>query len=269
MTTLEIFINQFDSENTRKTYSIAINQMLDYIGKNETEIEQIDLTAWKNSLKDLKQATQDTKIRAINSYVGFLNENNINPNLTILKSVRVNHSKQDHDALTHEQSIELMRMTTNKRERAILAVFLNTGLRANELINIQLEDYLSGEDIVIYGKGDKYNVVRLSDKTRAIIDEYLAVRKDSKYENLFISDQCTPMNNQCMNRTINKLVNRFGIEDRHITCHSMRRAVITKVVEEHGIYVAQKVANHSSISTTMLYVKENRAKTLDVMANML
>jgi integrase len=37
------------------------------------------------------------------------------------------------------------------------------------------------------------------------------------------------------------------------SCHDFRRAFITRVIEEHDLSIAQKLAHHANIQTTAIY----------------
>ena len=265
-----LFLEQIDNQNTKRNYNIDLTQFFNYIKKDTQQLTQIDFLNWRNNFitkQKYSSATVDRKIRSINSFIKFLFENNINSNLTPLKSVKVKNAKKE--VLGFDKSKNLIKVAKNPRDRAILAVFLSTGIRGSEVVNIKLSDYLSGQDIVIYGKGDKKNIIRFSDTTRKLIDEYLKVRLNTdKCDNLFVSNQGTPMNTSVMNKTWSKLCNQLG-EDKHITNHSFRHDVITKVADDYGVHMAQQVANHSHLSTTMRYVDQNREKTLNIMGGLL
>lgn len=265
-----LFLSQIDNKNTKRGYNTDLKQMFNYINKSSEQLSQADLLTYQtNFLKqqNYTSATIDRKTRSINSFVAFLNENNINNSVHTLKSVKVKNKEKE--VLGFDNSKKLIQIATNPRDKAILAVFLSTGLRASEVVNLKLQDYLSGQDITLYGKGDKKNIIRFSQQTRKCIDEYLKVRLNSKkYDNLFISNRGTPMNTSVMNKTWKKLCKRLGTNKR-TTNHGFRHDVITKVADEHGIHMAQQVANHSSIKTTMLYVDKNREKALNIMENLL
>ena len=174
MNYLEIFLGQFDSENTKSAYGVDLKQMLKFVGKDEGEIVQIDIVKWKNELKKFALSTQERRSRSMNQYINFLNNNGINTNLSTISGVNIDRTKQNRPALEFEQAKELLEVL-DIRTKAIVSIFLSTGIRASEMADIELEDYLSGNDIVLYGKGSKRNVIRLSVYVRDLVDEYLTI----------------------------------------------------------------------------------------------
>ena len=49
-TYLDLFLNEYESVNTRRSYNATINVMLDTIGKDVNDICKIDLVEYKNTL---------------------------------------------------------------------------------------------------------------------------------------------------------------------------------------------------------------------------
>ena len=56
-TYLDLFLNEYESVNTRRSYNATINVMLDTIGKDVNDICKIDLVEYKNTLKNLGAST--------------------------------------------------------------------------------------------------------------------------------------------------------------------------------------------------------------------
>lgn len=75
----------------------------------------------------------------------------------------------------------------NVRDRAILIVMFTTGLRASELVSVDVADFnqKTGEITVRHGKGDKYRVVPMPQKARLAVRRWLAVRPSGKSDALF------------------------------------------------------------------------------------
>jgi integrase/recombinase XerC len=63
---------------------------------------------------------------------------------------------------------------TDRRDTAILRVFLDTGCRLSEVTNLRQGDVDGAlQTIVVRGKGNRVRVVSLADKTVAAMDKYL------------------------------------------------------------------------------------------------
>lgn len=78
-----------------------------------------------------------------------------------------------------------------KRDRAIFLVLFDTGVRAHELINLNISDvnFISGSVIVRHGKGDKSRMVFLGIKSKRALKTYLRRRGTVKpADPLFVKD---------------------------------------------------------------------------------
>lgn len=252
-TYLDLFLNEYESVGTKRNYGSTITAMLNYIGKDIHDIKKIDLIEYKNTLKNLATATQAQKINCVKSYFRFLYDNDIlDSNIAEkLSAPRVEHKPKD--ALSVDEAISMMGYG-NKRERAIIAVFLNTGIRVQELIDMKLSDFLKcPEEMILKTKRGKYRTVYFNDDTIMLINEYLEVRKEG-CGNLFVSNHGTPLSEENLNGTWKKLANKANI-NKHVTNHSFRSTYVTTIAREHGILIAQMAVNHANISTTRIYVR--------------
>ena len=82
-----------------------------------------------------------------------------------------------------------------ERDRCILTLFLNCGMRLSELVAIDLTDVLRNNNTLrILGKGNKERIVYLNQACQEAISRYLAVRpKDGVVDRnaLFLSNRGT------------------------------------------------------------------------------
>lgn len=250
---INLFISEYQSEGTRKVYTNIISNLLRYLNKDIDEITKLDLVQYKSTMKNLAVATQAQKIMCIKSYFKFLYENEIinsNPAST-LTAPHIEHKPKDY--LTVDEAVSMMRYG-NIREQAIIAVFLNTGVRVAELINMKLDDYLKNpHEMTLITKRNKYRKIYFNDDTVDLINKYLKVRKKG-CDNLFVGNQGSPLTEENLNRAWKKLSRKAGIE-KHITNHTFRSTYITTIAKEHGILMAQMAVNHANISTTRIYIR--------------
>ena len=84
---------------------------------------------------------------------------------------------------------------TPERDRCILTLFLNCGMRLSELVSINLADVIQNNSTLrIWGKGNKERIVYLNQACLDAIGQYLAVRpKDGVKDRnaLFLSNRGT------------------------------------------------------------------------------
>ncbi len=104
-----------------------------------------------------------------------------------------------HLTLSQAQKIqEIFTLENTKyplRNNAIISLFLSTGIRVSELININLKDInFNTNSITVHGKGNKERTVYFNNKCKEKLLKYISIRnKDKKIidinEPLFISYQ--------------------------------------------------------------------------------
>lgn len=266
MTNLEKYIVSLKADkkslNTIVAYSKDIQQMLDFVQKDETEIEYMDLVNWKESISDMSSSSVARKIVSVRHYLEFLVDIDIlekNP-AKKLKAPKINVKEKDY--ITKEEVLEMISNGKNKRDKAIIATYLSTGLRVSELIDLQLED-LENEKLIVKVKGDKDRIIFINEDCRKMIADYLKVRKDG-CTNLFVSNQGTPMKRECISRTLKNIAKRSGL-DKDISNHSLRHSFVSTVAEEFGIEVARVAVGHSSVQTTQRYTHTQETTIKNVM----
>ena len=65
----------------------------------------------------------------------------------------------------------------DRRDHAIIRLFVDSGMRLAEMVGIQLADVdLDASCVLVQGKGDRRRIVPFGDKTSVAIDRYLRVR---------------------------------------------------------------------------------------------
>jgi len=254
---LNMFLENMETERkslkTIDRYNEYICDMLSFVKKSEEDIKVADLVNWKISMKKLSSATIACRIASVKSYFRFLK------NMGFIKEdVSDNHTfkaptikNKPTEFIPFADAIDMIKATQNPREKAIIAVYLTTGIRVSELVNLTLSN-IESDMIDIKVKGDKIRAIYINEDCKGYIKDYLKVRKASEYDNLFISNHGTPMNTQCLTAMLRKLARKIGANDK-ITNHSMRHTVVTALGNANGIASASQFVGHANVATTQRY----------------
>lgn len=171
------------------------------------------------------------------------------------------------------------------RGRAILAVMLDTGIRANELCTLKIGDVsLDAKDayIRVLGKRQKWGEVGLGEQSRRLLSQYLrkfriptlesemqqehkhlSPRQVKKLSDQAIAHEPFFMNWAARPLTVNgleQLFKRLGqaahIEGVRCSPHTMRHSFAVRFWRRtHDIRTLSKLLRHSSIVTTEKYLK--------------
>lgn len=111
---------------------------------------------------------------------------------------------------------------TGIRNKAIILVLLDTGVRLTELANIQLSDLdLDNETITIMGKGNRQRIVRIGRIAQRALLKYLLSRKDTN-PCLWVTEEGKPLTKDGIAVMFKVLKRRAGFKDVRLSAHTFR-----------------------------------------------
>ena len=147
------------------------------------------------------------------------------------------------------------------RNRAILAIGIDSGLRRAEIANLTRDEYLTNGKSIgmlhVLGKGSKERFVPIGEMTRGLIDDYLdQCPMDSEWLFIGVRGEQLRLNSYC---TIMKNIsNECGFP---VTMHLMRHHFATDYLNEsykrnsrmdaHGL---RALLGHTTFMTTDMYI---------------
>ena len=148
------------------------------------------------------------------------------------------------------------------RNLVILDLLYSCGVRASELINLEIKDiYLSSGQILIHGKGKKDRYIILHDKLIEEIRHYLSFVRvtllskgdDTNQQKLFINYKGGPLTVRGLRVILNQLIKDSG-ETYAIHPHMLRHAFATTMLN-HGadLRVVQELLGHEHLKSTQIY----------------
>ena len=261
------------SEGTIREYTKAVKNCLDYVNKPDVDIKLADLEAWQASMSNLSSASIAQRTAAVKEYFKFLYRNELierNPADWLEAPAVKNREKS---ALEASDVRAMVNAATNERNKAIIMMLAQTGLRIHELANITLEQYESRVNnmLVIRGKGDKDRLVGLSDETVELIDSYIATSRKDGCEYLFVGNQGNKLDGKNTSAMLKITAKKAGIEnweELHISNHTMRRTFATLMSEANvPVEVISKAMGHSSPSITIQkYIKRTEQRAVNAMS---
>lgn len=149
-------------------------------------------------------------------------------------------------------------LTRRNRDRAILVLFMNTGMRKTALSSIMLSDVDFEENtLTVVDKGNKRHHYVLSEEVESALKEWLAVRseysKGKGDEHLFLSDHGNGMSGTAMYDVVGKYTERaLG---RRISPHKLRSGYCSILYKATGdIEFVRRAVGHASSQTTQRYI---------------
>lgn len=144
-----------------------------------------------------------------------------------------------------------------ERDYAIITLFLNCGMRLNELVGINLS-HIKGNRLTVMGKGSKERTVYLNDACMEALDAYLKVRPKtglSDDDALFISSQRKRISDKTVQYLVKKHIREAGLDATKYSTHKLRHTSAT-LMYKYGkvdIRALQEILGHENLNTTEIY----------------
>lgn len=161
--------------------------------------------------------------------------------------------------LTMEQSAALLQAVSGpneKRDYAILMLFLNCGIRRSELVGLNLTDVYE-DRIRVVGKGNKERFVYFGSACRKAIDAYIPIRNkqvltDNKA--LFGSRDNNRISVTAVHRLVKKALMQAGLDSTQFSAHKLRHTAATMMLSGGvDVKTVQEVLGHENLNTTQIY----------------
>jgi len=149
------------------------------------------------------------------------------------------------------------------RDRALFELAYSAGLRAEELVNVELAWVdPDSEEVRVEGKGSKTRVVPVGEHAWRALDAYLSrgrpslasapVRPDPA---LFLSKSGRRLSTSDVRRRLRRQVKRAALQGG-VTPHTLRHSFATHLLEGGAdLRAIQELLGHASISTTQTYTR--------------
>ncbi len=154
------------------------------------------------------------------------------------------------------------RYITGERNRILLRVFLNAGLRLAEAVRLRWRDLdlNSGKLVVREGKGAKDQTLWVSEEDLELLQgwrERQAQKAEARCEHVFTSVSKgtvgRPINRRYVQEMVKRYAKKAGIA-KDISPHTLRHTFATDLYRQtKNIRLVQKALGHADLSTTMIY----------------
>lgn len=143
-----------------------------------------------------------------------------------------------------------------KRDYAILMLFLNCGIRRSELVGLNLTDVYE-DRIRVVGKGNKERTVYFGSACRKAIDAYMVERNKkvlSDNKALFGSRDGNRISVTAVHRLVKKHLLAAGLDATQFSAHKLRHTAATMMLSGGvDVKTVQEVLGHENLNTTQIY----------------
>ena len=146
---------------------------------------------------------------------------------------------------------------TGTRDKALLLLFLGTGIRVSECVGLNLSDIdLELKAFVVTRKGGDQSILYFPDQVAGALQEYLQERRqivplEGHEEALFLSLQKRRITQRAVQNLVKKYAQIAAPLKKRISPHKLRSTFGTNLYQETGdIYLVADVLGHSDVNTT-------------------
>lgn len=265
---LDIFIGKMRFENysasTVNQYQRFLTDLLVYVGKPVQEITGEDVVECLNYYEQVRQistSTKDHKRRIASSFFAFLHDRGYirrNPMVTVDP---IKYVAEVREALSPRE-MEKMRIAcgTNIRDNAVLELFLATGCRVSEVVNMNLANMdLQAGYVKVIGKGQKERIVFFSERALEYLETYLGDRRSGP---VILSSRAPHqgLKKNALENIIRRIAKRAGLGKR-VFPHLLRHTFATRALNKGmPLPTLCDIMGHASVETTRIYAKNGAGK---------
>ena len=224
------------------------------------DVTAASLQAYVDKLSCTRRPTGvATAWRNLRPFLNFLEERGVPTGVAAVRVPKV--GREQKKPLTDEEVRRMMKCILNPRDKALLLLILDTGLRSREVRELTPGSLdMEGRTVWVgSGKGGKTRMVPFSPLVGRALAEWALVREPSCpwfFHNVD-TNYGTQITTDHLNHIFNRLGKAAGVKDPvgpHRIRHTFGRLFVTGGGDPFSL---QRVLGHSTLTTSMQYVNLN------------
>jgi len=214
-------------------------------------------------IEPLSSATVHGHVRTLRAFFNWLlmeglTQNNAAKDLKlpkVTKKVVTTLSDQEIESILNTLSPT---NPSEARNRTILMILLDSGLRIGELVNLKMGDVHMDEGYLkVMGKGKKERIVPIGSNAQRTLQRYLFRFRPKPVnpviDNVFLSTSGNPLTENSMKLMFARLAKRSGVCRLH--AHLCRHTFATRFLINGGdVFTLQQILGHSTLEMVRHYV---------------
>jgi integrase/recombinase XerD len=270
------------SPNTIAAYRDTFRLLLAFVTErtgtppNELDIAALDAPLIAAFLEHLENdrgnstQTRNNRLAAIRSLFAYLALHHPEHAASIQRVLAIPPKRSERNLLTYLTELEVDALLaapdkntwTGRRDHAMLALTIQTGLRISELIGLTCQDLTltAGANVHITGKGRKQRRTPLTPATRTLLRAWLHERAGAPDDPLFPTTTGKRLSRDAIERRLaihltSAAANCPSITAKHVTMHTLRHtAAMRLLLAGNDITVIALWLGHEQITTTQIYL---------------
>ncbi len=236
------------SENTLADYHITLKQFLQFVGDVPVNsITPAQVVAFLATFNHLKPKSLLNKYVGLSAFWTWLVKEGYTDNHLIRKIPRPRANPPVIQPFSEDDIKAMFRVLgrKNDRNRVIILLLLDTGIRASELLNLEWSDIdLANRRIKVLGKGHKERYVPISPRTATALFRYRATCKDARPFDLTRTR---------LAHLLQEIGQRAGVP--RVFPHRFRHTFAVMYLRNGGdIFTLQAILGHASLEMVRRYL---------------
>lgn len=257
------------SGNTLKAYRVDLGDLLSFAG--DTELSRKMVRGFVASLhnKGLSARSARRKLAAVKSLCKWLEQEGVIEPGTI-RSVRGPRMRdQLPDVPSEAEVLEFLEGdipgACPERDRLIAELLYGCGLRAAEVIGLNVDDQREGDAILVRGKGRKERVVPMGEYARNALEGWLQLRQTLLRKRALPTQallfsvrphRVERLEVRTVGRVIKAIAELRGLDPNKWHPHLLRHACGTHMFDKGApLQAVAQMLGHSKLSTAQIYTR--------------
>ena len=215
--------------------------------------------------KPASQATVNHYYRVLHSFFNWLEQEGLISENPLIRVKTPKFENKVIKALTPEEVAALLGQCSAKtaldvRNRAILMMMLDTGIRVSELVHLKPNDVNmeTGSVMVMRGKGGKQRVVRIGSNAQKALWRYVTIWRRGDSERLFLNRSGGPLDIRGVALMVRRISKKAGVNGVHV--HRLRHTFAISFLRAGGdVFSLQYLLGHSTLQMTQRYLQSLNA----------
>ncbi len=250
------------SPNTIVYYQNRFRAFAGFLDRKAPGTRPIDVTPQlvraflTDEMQSKSPSTANHSYIALNALFGFLVNDGFMADNPLSRVEQPRRRKTVIDTFSMEQLETLVnqcgRDFTGTRDRAMMLLMLDSGLRVSELCGITLDDVnWTEQTVLVLGKGDRERIVPFGCATRQALSSYLVRRGNLSTRVLFVTCYGEPVDRYRARRIIQARCEKAGITSVRCSPHTFRHTMAVSYLRNGGdVFSLQKMLGHTDLAMT-------------------
>jgi integrase/recombinase XerC len=255
------------SVHTTVSYKNDLNQFNLYLSESYSgiefqKVEMIHVRSYMVHLLESKLAksTVARKVSSIKSLYKFMKKEQLisSSPIQLLETPKLDSRLpiflKEEEVVNLFEEFKFEDSFSGKRDKMILYLFYQTGIRLSELIGLKDVDVRNGE-LKVLGKRNKERIIPLSNNIQPLIDQYLNLKDDLGFKKkyFFVTDNGNKLYEKFVYRKVNHYLSMVSSKQKkspHILRHTFATHMLNNGADLNSI---KEILGHENLSATQVY----------------